>query len=133
MDLRNAVLVPFEVIRARAPVRDVTAGEDQDPRARGHPWRWGRARRGSPGAAQRAVVCTSMARDALSTIAPRLPAHALPRCTLLGIRPSERARPHTAPVPSRALEVEKAGCPSGAPWARSLSGLARDMVHGTLV
>jgi len=92
-------LVPFDVIRSRAPLLDVMAGEGQDPRSWGQLVRWGRARRGSKDAAQCALVCTSTEREALPNMAPILQENALPRRTLLGMRPSEMDRHQTEPVP----------------------------------
>src|SRR6266852_6400170 len=97
---RFTALVPFDGIRARAPLLDMTAGEGQDALSRGQPWRWGRARRCSKGAAQRAAVCTSMESEALPNMASILQENAFPRRQLLGIRLSKMDRHQTEPVPA---------------------------------
>ncbi len=97
--LSRWALVPFDVLRPRAPLLDVTAGEGQDPLVRGQPWRWGRARRRSKGAAQRALVCTSMEREVLPKMAPILEENVLPAASCWASRPAEMERHQTEPVP----------------------------------
>ena len=98
--LSRWALVPFDVLRPRAPLLDVTAGEGQDPLVRGQPWRWGRARRRSKGAAQRALVCTSMEREVLPKMAPILEENVLPAASCWASRPAEMERHQTEPVPA---------------------------------
>ena len=98
--VRHGALVPFDVLRPRAPLLDVTAGEGQGPLVRGQPWRWGRARRRSKGAAQRALVCTSMEREVLPKMAPILEENVLPAASCWASRPAEMERHQTEPVPS---------------------------------